>query len=123
MNPGSSVSVSFPILSPGVKSFLVARSNQLPPVPFNLVASCNAVALSQAGDVFESNSLALQILLRDDVVATTAAATIPETAPATVLGEAEATLSETSTSDITTIDVGTIVDAPASGSDIGSSAL
>jgi len=96
--PGSSASIGFPILSAGIKSFFAVRANQLPNTPFNLIANCQAVAISQAGDVFESNSLPLQILIRDDIITTEAPATLDNQA---------ATLDGSIITEETTTDTGT----------------
>lgn len=96
INAGSTVSVTFPIISSGVKSFLSTRVNQLPSFPFNLVASCYGVGVSQAGDVFESNELPMQILITDDIVSAAAPAVINEATVATI---ADATVTSATVAD------------------------
>ena len=49
------------ILSPDIVSFFNNNKNSLPPLPYQIIASCTAVGTSSAGNTYESNPLDLTI--------------------------------------------------------------
>ena len=61
-------STVFQLISRDVISYFANRLNDLPQLPTRMNVTCSATAISQAGDVFQSNPLGIQIVLSDDEV-------------------------------------------------------
>lgn len=57
--------MGMPILTPDLFAFLNVNRNYLPELPFRLVATCHAIGISQAGDVFETNPLRITVQFVD----------------------------------------------------------
>jgi len=51
------------VIDPEIFGFLRANAGLLPRLPFNVLASCAAIGVSQAGDIFTSNSLPISVTL------------------------------------------------------------
>ncbi len=63
---GTSQSFSqFPVVSAGILEFINVNRNSMPDAPFNLIVTCVAVGISQAGDVYESNPASIQAVLHE----------------------------------------------------------
>ena len=55
----------FSILSPDIFSYLNVNRNSLPELPFRVIATCSAIGISEAGDVFRTNEVTLNIVVTD----------------------------------------------------------
>ena len=60
-NSGSRLFYGFPIVSSDIISFLNVSRNSLPELPFSLIATCQAVGVTQAGDVLITNPVQFQV--------------------------------------------------------------
>lgn len=70
---GSAAFAAFQIVSPDIMSYINVNRNLLPELPFRLNATCRAVGVSQAGDVFVTNDLQFQINFFDQAECCTGA--------------------------------------------------
>jgi len=64
-NTGTRSYMGFQILSPDIYAYLNVNRNSLPDLPFRLIATCSATGVTQAGDVYTTNPLSLQIQFYD----------------------------------------------------------
>lgn len=60
---GTAGYIQYNILSTDLFSYLNVNRNSLPALPFRMTATCHAVGVSQAGDVFEANELVFPITM------------------------------------------------------------
>jgi len=64
-NSGSRLFYGFPIVSTDIISYLNVNRNSLPELPFSLIATCQGVGVTQAGDVLITNPVQFQVEFLD----------------------------------------------------------
>ena len=84
--------IGFEVLSTDILSYLNVNRNSLPALPFRMTATCRAVSVSQAGDVFTSNDLVFPMTMVEEA----------EGSGSTVGGISATTTTSTTTSTTTT---------------------
>lgn len=57
--------VEFPIVSTGISAFINVNQSSLPALPFRMNAFCNAVGVSEAGNVFRTNTVGFEVTYVD----------------------------------------------------------
>lgn len=71
--------VGIELLSTDLFSYLNVNRNSLPALPFRMTATCTAVGVSQAGDVFETNELVFPMTMVEESSSTIGGSSITTT--------------------------------------------
>ena len=67
--------ISVPVITTDVLAFLNANINLLPQLPFTMTTTCEAVGITQAGDVLTTNPASISVLLSEAISVSVATST------------------------------------------------